>query len=215
MCGRYELKASAKELVKHFQLLRLALGDVPQSDEIRPTDSVLMLTGGADGYAGSLAKWGLVGSFLDQAPRSPLINLRSEELEAKPFYGRLLKRQRCLIPATAFFEWQSVYGGGKQKMRISDAKGKPLMLAGVFDHHRVAGTTCAILTMAANDTVAPIHDRMPVILGSEEGAVWLGDHAEFPSDEFSEIVQASAQRSLSVSPVVEPEVSPQLSFGFA
>ena len=86
----------------------------------------------ADGYAGSRAKWGLVGSFLDQAPRSPLINLRSEELEAKPFYGRLLKRQRCLIPATAFFEWQSVYGGGKQKMRISDAKGKPLLLAGVL-----------------------------------------------------------------------------------
>ena len=138
MCGRYELKATAKELSKHFQYLRLQQGDMPYSDEIRPTDSVLILTGCNDGYSGNRANWGLVGGFLDHVPRSPLINLRSEELEAKPFYGKLLKRNRCLIPATAFFEWQSVDGGGKQKIRISDAQGKPLLLAGIFDHHQLA-----------------------------------------------------------------------------
>jgi putative SOS response-associated peptidase YedK len=215
MCGRYELMATAKELVKYLQLLSLVERDMPHAEEIHPMDSVLMLTGKGTGIVGNSAKWGLVGSFLNCQPNSPPINLRSEGLESKPFYGKLLKRNRCLIPATAFFEWQSVAGGRKQKLRISDFKGKPLLLAGVFDHHRLAGSTCAILTMAANDTIAPVHDRMPVILSREEGIFWLAEHPEFPSDEFSEIMRASPRRSLMAVAVEEPEVSPQLSFAFA
>ncbi|MDP3539428.1 MAG: SOS response-associated peptidase [Azonexus sp.] len=215
MCGRYELKATARELVKHFLHLRLGSSDMPRNDEIRPTDSVLLLTGNGDGYCGSSAKWGLVGAFLDREPRSPLINLRSEGLEDMPFYGKLLKRNRCLIPATAFFEWQAVAGGSKQKVRISDAKGKPLMFAGIFDQHRLAGKTCAILTMAASKALAATHERMPVILSHEESVFWLEEHAEFPSDAYSEIVQPASRRSLVVEAVVEPKVSPQLSFEFA
>lgn len=215
MCGRYELKATARELVKNFQHLRLCSSDMPRSDEICPTDSALVLTANADGYCGSSAKWGLVGAFLDREPHSPLINLRSEGLENTPFYGKLLKRNRCLIPATAFFEWQGVAGGCKQKLRISDARGRPLMFAGIFDQHRLAGKTCAILTMAANATLAPSHPRMPVILSQEEGAFWLAEHAEFPSEVYSGIVQPASRPALVIETMVEPEVSPQLSFKFA
>lgn len=214
MCGRYELKAKARDLNRHFPQLHLGQGEMPQMVEMRPTDSVLMITRHHNGHLGGKARWGLVGSFLDQPPRSPLINLRSEGLATKPFYSKILKRSRCLIPATAFFEWQSV-AGRKQKMRISQPSGETLMLAGIFDHHPLAGTTCAILTTAADETVSQIHERMPLILGREECSFWLDEHAEFPDDEFAEILQTTARHALTIAAVIEEEPSPQLSLAFA
>lgn len=214
MCGRYELKVTAKELVNFVQHLRLGQRQMPESDEMRPMDSLLILTGHGDGYAGSKARWGLVGNFLANEPANPPINLRSEGLVDKPFYSKILKRNRCLIPATAFFEWCPVAGGGKQKMRFSHAKGKPLLFAGVFDQHPLAGTTCAILTTQANESVGRIHDRMPVILGPEQSAFWLDGYAEFPAGEFDEVMHSSARCVLKIEAVTEPEISPQLAFSF-
>jgi len=214
MCECYELKASTRELVRHFKLLDLGQQEISQRAEMHPTDPVLMVTRNSAGYLASRARWGLVGSFLDLEPLNPPINLHSEGLEAKPFYGKILKRNRCLIPATAFFEWQAV-SGGKRKVRISDSRQKTLMLAGIYDQHRRAGTTCAILTMAANDSVAPIHPRMPVILTQEEGAFWLAEHDEFPSDAYAEMLQPASRGALLTEVLAEPEISPQLAFAFA
>ena len=214
MCGRYELKAKARDLNRHFPQLYLGQGEMPQTVEICPTNLVLMITGHNNGHLGGMARWGLVGSFLDQPPRSPLINLRSEGLAAKPFYSKILKRSRCLIPATAFFEWQPVEGR-KQKMRISQPNGELLMLAGIFDHHPDAGTTCAILTTAADESISRIHERMPLILGREESSFWLEEHTEFPDDEFAEILQNPSRHTLLIETVIEEAPSPQLSLVFA
>ena len=215
MCRRYELKATANELSRHFQPLRLAQRQMPGAEEMQPTDSLLIFTGNSAGYLADNARWGLVGSFLDREPRNPLINLCSEGLETMPFYSKILKRNRCLIPATAFFEWQALAGGEKRKMRISQARGKPLLLAGIFDQHRLAGTTCAILTVPANAAVASLTDRMPLILGRAESEFWLSQHLEFPVEEFAAIAQGATPCSLQVERVEEPERSPQLSFSFA
>jgi putative SOS response-associated peptidase YedK len=214
MCGRYELKAKARDLNRHFPQLFLGQGEMPHAVEMRPTDLALMITRHNTGHMGGMARWGLVGGFLDQPPRSPLINLRSEGLAAKPFYSKILKRNRCLIPATAFFEWQPV-AARKQKMRISQPNGELLMLAGIFDQHPSAGTTCAILTTAADATVSRIHERMPLILGREECSFWLADHAEFPDDAFTEILQTPSRQGLSIEAVIEEAPSPQLSLLFA
>ncbi|PKO89438.1 MAG: hypothetical protein CVU16_12195 [Betaproteobacteria bacterium HGW-Betaproteobacteria-10] len=213
MCGRYELKAKARELNKQFPTLRLGQGDMPGSGEIRPTDPVLIITGGADGFRGKEARWGLVGHFLDHAPHSPLINLRSEGLAIKPFYSKIFKRQRCLIPATAFYEWQSL-ADGKRKTRIRRPTGETLMFAGIFDHHPSAGTTCAILTIAADATVRPIHERMPLILGREESNFWLDDYLEFPEPEFEALLQTPPRSLLNIEAVIEEAPSPQLSLAF-
>jgi putative SOS response-associated peptidase YedK len=172
-----------------------------------------MITGNPEGYLGSTARWGLVGSFLDHEPRTPLINLCSEGLATKPFYSKILKRNRCLIPATAFYEWQSL-ADRKQKMRISHATGETLMFAGIFDHHPLAGTTCAILTTAANETVSRIHPRMPILLGRDESSFWLAEYAEFPDTEFEVMLQNPARFPLSIEAVIEEAPSPQLSLGF-
>jgi len=214
MCGRYELKAKARELNRHFPQLHLSQGEMPHSGEMLPTDSVLMITGNGTGYLATKARWGLVGSFLDQEPRSPLTTLHSEGLASKPFYSKILKRNRCLIPATAFYEWQSL-AGAKQKMRISQPKGEALMFAGIFDHHPLAGTTCAILTTAADASVSPVHDRMPVILGRDESSFWLGEHAEFPETEIAVILQTPSRQTLTIEAVIEEAPSPQLSLVFA
>lgn len=218
MCGRYELKAKARALNRHFPQLHLSQGEMPQTGEIHPTDTVLMITisnstGTGTGYLAAKARWGLVGSFLDQAPRSPLTTLPSEGLASKPFYSKILKRSRCLIPATAFYEWQSL-AGGKHKMRISQPTGETLMFAGIFDHHPLVGTTYAILTTAADATVSRIHDRMPVILGHDEGSFWLSEHEEFPESEFAALLQAPARHTLTIEAVIEEEPSPQLALIF-
>lgn len=213
MCGCYELKAKARELNRHFRQLHLGQREMPRSGDMHPTDPVLMITGSSTGYQASNARWGLVGSFLDKEPRSPIINLHGEGLVAKPFYSKILKRSRCLIPATAFYEWLTL-AGTKQKIRISQSTGEALMFAGIFDHHPLAGTTCAILTTAANETIRPVHDRMPVILDRDESSFWLDDHAEFPEADFAVMLQTPSRHALTAEAVIEEEPSPQLSLFF-
>lgn len=215
MCGCFELQAKAKALTKHFQHLRLNQSQMPHAEEMRPKDWVLMLTASGHGYVAGNARWGLVGSFLTLEPQSPVINLSSEGLESMPFYGKILRQKRCLIPATAFFTWQSMASREKQKLRISHPKGEILMLAGVFDQHPRAGTTCAILTTAANAVLGGAHNRMPVILNRDAATFWLEDFAEFPSEEFDVLMQDTAHFALKHEPVIEPEASPQLAFRFA
>lgn len=213
MCGCYELKAKARTLNRQFPQLHLEQGEMPRAGEMHPADPVLMIVASGNRHLGSTARWGLVGSFLDKEPRSPPISLHGEGLTCKPFYSKILRRNRCLIPATAFHEWQTLVGG-KQKMRFSHPAGEVLMFAGIFDHHPLAGTTCAILTTAANDSVSRIHHRMPVILGRDESSFWLDEHAEFPDTEFEAMLQTASRYALRVEAVIEEEPSPQLSLAF-
>lgn len=213
MCGCYELKARNRALNRRFPQLHSDHGDLPRSGEMNPNDPVLMITAGNPGFVGSLARWGLVGSFLDQPPRNPLLTLPGEGLASKPFYSKILKRNRCLIPATAFHEWQTL-AGGKQKMRISEAHGELLAFAGIYDHHPLAGTTCAILTTVANASVGRIHPRMPVILDRDESSFWLSDHADFPEADFAALLHAPSQHELTMEAIIAAEPSPQLSLAF-
>lgn len=214
MCGCYELKAKARTLNRQFPQLHLEQGEMPHAGEMHPADPVLMIVASGNGHSGRKARWGLVGSFLDKEPHSPPISLHGEGLACKPFYSKILRRNRCLIPATAFHEWQTLVGG-KQKMRISHPAGEVLMFAGIFDHHPLAGTTCAILTTAADETVSRIHDRMPLILDRDQGRFWLNDHADFPEAEFEAILQTPSRHALTIEAVIEEAPSPQLSLAFA
>ena len=215
MCGRYELKASAKTLIKHFEGLKVAARDIQPRDEFFPTDVIPILVGSEQGIQVLQAQWGLVGHFLDAAPKTPLINLRSEGLPAKPFYNWLLRQKRCIVPATAYFEWQVYAGGGKQKYRISALKEQPLWLAGVFDYHPAAGLSCAMLTTDASDSISAIHKRVPVLFNHEAVEYWLTEQDEFSETEYYRLVAPAEQGTLKADLVVEPEPSPQLAFEFA
>lgn len=214
MCGSYELRAKARALNRQFPALHIDPAVMPESVEMQPTEPVLMIAASPTGYRGIKARWGLVGSFLDREPRTAPTTMPSEGLITKPFYSKILKKNRCLVPATAFHEWQ-LQAGRRQKMRICHAKDRLLMFAAIFDHHPLAGTTCAILTAAADETLKGMPARLPLMLEGEECRFWLDEHAEFPDEAFETLLHNPAPPPLSIEALIEAPPSPQLSLAFA
>jgi putative SOS response-associated peptidase YedK len=113
-----------------------------------------------------------------------MINARGETLADRPTFQMPYRRHRCLLPADGFYEWHSLAARSansddkrKQPMHIGMADGSLFGLAGLFERWRAEdGTvldTCAIVTTEANALLAPIHDRMPVIIGPDDYARWL------------------------------------------
>ncbi len=109
-----------------------------------------------------------------------MINARSEGVTDRPAFRHLLRSRRCLIPADAFYEWAKA-GTGKIPHRIRRKDGSPFAFAGLWDAWGARDgsvlETCTILTTVANDVVAPIHDRMPVILDGKDHGRWLSREA--------------------------------------
>ena len=130
------------------------------------------------GWQWRLARWG----FPHWQSKRPIINARSETAAEKPMFRRALQVSRCAVPAAGFFEWKRAGGKAtKEKYLFRRADGRMLYMAGLVDVFRGEGTGAyeafTILTAAANESVADIHDRMPVILAREELGLWAGDMA--------------------------------------
>ncbi len=127
-------------------------------------------------------RWGLVPSWSKGADaRFSMINARAETVEQKPAYRGPFRYRRCLIPTEGFYEWRPEQGG-KQPYLIRMRSGKPFALAGLWDHWQDPNgselETCSILVTDANPLIAPIHDRMPVILPPEVRDRWLDPHQQ-------------------------------------
>nr|MBL8409758.1 SOS response-associated peptidase family protein [Dechloromonas sp.] len=215
MCQSYELKMTRKALLRHCRAAEIHPLAMHQGETMQPGAPVLMLASALNGWSSSLVRWGLVGHFLAAEPPCPPLTLCGEGLVAKPFYSKILQRKRCLIPATAFFASQMLAGGGKRLVRLSQAGGKPMMFAGIFDLHPLVGPSCAIVTRQADTALGLVPDRIPVILDEVESGFWLGDYAEFPEDEFEALLAGGSSPALNAEAMPEPEISPQLAFAFA
>jgi len=176
MCGRFTLHTDLSQIQKAFQLDRVALESEP-SYNVAPTQSVLAVVRQEGENVLARMRWGLVPSWAkDMSIGSKMINARAETLAEKPSFKRLLKSRRCLVVADGFYEWQKK-GTQKVPMHIRMKSGEPFGFAGLYDMwHSPADETivsCTVITGAANNVVAPIHDRMPVILPREAYAEWL------------------------------------------
>jgi putative SOS response-associated peptidase YedK len=173
MCGRYALEASRKDLWERYLLGEMDEGFVGR-EEIFPTnESPIILPGNELVYQ----KWGFVEPFASR----PLINARAETILEKPTFRQPFLSSRCLVPATSFFEWEK---SGKEKIKrkiwIGDI---PIFsMAGILktyqDENGEAFTRFSIITTAANEQMAAIHDRMPVILDPEDEALYLDQKAD-------------------------------------
>ncbi len=127
--------------------------------------------------AAVLMRWGLVPHWArDEKAMQHPVNARSETLPEKPMFRGLLKNNRCLVPATGFYEWRE---DGKRKVPyyIRLKGGLYFSFAGLYDTWQDPGgadrPTYTIVTTNANVLVAPVHDRMPVILRREDEGRWL------------------------------------------
>lgn len=186
MCGRYTLKTPAAALAQQFELAELP--DLAPRYNIAPTQQVAVVRAAEAGRSCELMGWGLIPAWAkDSAIGGKLINARSETAAEKPSFRSAMRQRRCLVLADGFYEWQAGSGKGKGKqpfyMTMDDER--PFAMAGLWEAwHDADGTTrntCTILTTTANELLAPIHDRMPVILPPEEYTRWLDPgmrHAE-------------------------------------
>ena len=182
MCGRYTLRTPADRLAEAF-------GGVPADyPEVRyniaPSQSVAAVRAGSDGNARQVValRWGLIPSWAkDPAIGHRMINARAESLADKPSFRAAFRRRRCLVPADGFYEWQK-RNGTKQPFYIARADGAPFAFAGLWERWDGGGEglaeappleSCTIVTTDANERVAPVHDRMPVILAPSDYALWL------------------------------------------
>lgn len=176
MCGRFTQTTSSKELSKVFAVAEMP--PVKPRYNIAPTQDILAVRGTPDEREALLLKWGLVPSWAkDISISTRLINARSETVESKPSFREAFKRRRCLIVADGFYEWAKKGDGKKQPYHFSLRDEQHFAFAGLWERWQSPNgkplDTCTILTTAANQVLAPIHDRMPVILHPDDYELWL------------------------------------------
>ncbi len=175
------LLAAPQRIAREFEATLsagVAAALVPNKD-IRPTQRVLVVRTTADGEReGALLRWGLIPRWArDPSIGNRMINARAETLAEKPSFREALRRRRCLIPADGFYEWKKI-GRQKQRYLIRAANDDHLLaLAGLWESWQAGDgselESCTIVTTQPNDLLRPIHDRMPLILTTEQYQRWL------------------------------------------
>ena len=119
-------------------------------------------------------RWGLVpGVWAERKGQRPLINARVETLATQSAFAESFRERRCLIPADGFYEWKGEKGE-KTPYIIRRTDNAPFAFAGLWESWR-GQPTAAIVTCEANSALAPIHERMPVVLAPDDWPLWLGE----------------------------------------
>jgi putative SOS response-associated peptidase YedK len=177
MCGRFTQERSDTELAAIFEAEPLA-NDPGERFNVAPTDPASVVVERHDRRALTTYRWGLIPHWAtNPAIGSRQINARAETLATSHAFRDSFARRRCIVPADGFYEWRR--GSGRpQPYLIHRADDAPLGLAGLWSGWRDPSTgevrrTFTIVTTQANDTVAPLHDRMPVVLPRDAWATWL------------------------------------------
>jgi putative SOS response-associated peptidase YedK len=214
MCGRYTL-IKLSDLLAYFPWIGSpAIMPEPRFN-IAPSQSVAVVTNESAEPGIDYVRWGLVPSWAKDGSitaGSKMINARAETLAGKPAFSRLLKRQRCLIPASGFFEWQKTTGSKAKTpyyFRLKDEH--PFAFAGLWDHWRSPDgstlRTCTIITTAANSVVAPVHVRMPAMLKNADCLRWVSP-GELPSEELLKLLAPYPAEEMTAHPVSSLVSSP-------
>ncbi|MGA7110317.1 MAG: SOS response-associated peptidase [Terracidiphilus sp.] len=196
MCGRFARRSTQEVLADWFGV---ALEDMPWfaptfNAAPQSTQPILRLGRDSARREFALARWGLVPFWARDAKFGySTINARAEEVVSKAAYREAFKKRRCLVPADAFYEWQSLGPDRKKKKTkrpyaIALRSSEPYAFAGLWESWKPkegeALETFTILTTDPNELMEPIHDRMPVILEPRDYDRWLeaGDPAQPPTD---------------------------------
>ena len=212
MCGRFALYADLDMLAEAFDLTADPSLALTPRYNIAPTQQVLGICQDENGFRWlKPLRWGLIPPWAkDVTIGHRLINARCETAHQKPSFRNALRYRRCLIPANGFFEWKRE-GKGKQPYFIRRKDQEPLALAGLWENWKGPDgliDSCTILTTAANDLIARIHDRMPVILPPDVYDLWL-DTAMTDTAKLQPLFSPDLEESLEMVPVSTAVNSPR------
>jgi len=227
MCGRFVSTTGAADLASHFGAETI-VGEMPPRWNVAPTARVWVVHDAGTARTLELMRWGLVPSWAtDPSIGNRMFNARAETLTDKPSFRVAARRRRCIVPVDGFYEWKatpatSATSGSarKQAWYFHRADGLPLAMAGLWeswertpptghDTERDRGSdavrTCTIVTTAADDVVATVHHRMPVVLDGGSIDAWL-DPSIIDPDEVRAMLDG-APHPLLVTHAVGPEVN--------
>jgi putative SOS response-associated peptidase YedK len=200
MCGRYASFLPAEATARLFRVTG-PLPNVAPSWNVAPTQDAMAVRRHPDSGERrlDLLRWGLVPHFIKdlKSARRP-INARAETVATSGMFRGALAARRCLVPADAFYEWRVA---DKQPFAIARRDGQPMAFAGLWEGWRSPDgevlRSFVILTTAANATLRPLHERMPVVLEPADWPGWLG---EAPADPLP-LLRPAAEDVLHVWPV--------------
>lgn len=174
MCGRYFFDLASSELKNYYdQVIPNAASKQIRVgyNEIFPSNHVVTLAVNQESeIVPGVTKWGFQGFKKGQL----MINARAETVEEKKTFSKAFRETRCVFPMTGFYEWDQ----NKQKLLFSPEDSKILYAAGFYRIHKTGAgfeTESIIMTTKPNETVAPIHDRMPLIIPSSHIKDWITD----------------------------------------
>ena len=182
MCGRYFVTTPPETLAQIFGFVNQP--NFPPRYNIAPSQPISIIRPGRPSQEGLecvLVRWGLIPGWAKEPPKSLLSNARAETVSEKASFKGAVRHRRCLVPADGFYEWQARAPGKgkgpKQPYCIRLRTREPFAMAGIWEDWLGADgsevDTCAIITTSANETLAPLHHRMPVILTPDLYEPWL------------------------------------------
>ncbi len=174
MCGRFALYASEQEIVSHFHLKR---GFCMQPRyNIAPTQTIPVVMN--YGQQIEFCRWGFIPAWHQKQYEIPTghMNARWESLSEKPTFKHAFSAQRCLIPASSYYEWKTI-NSRKQPFSVQLAQQPLFAFAGLWSVWQSENSemiiSCAIITIQAPTFLQKLHERMPVIISPENYSSWL------------------------------------------
>jgi putative SOS response-associated peptidase YedK len=208
MCGRFTQQLSTSEFARIFGAEPL-VDDPGGRFNVAPMRKAAVVVEKDEHRAIVAYKWGLVPAWAkDPKVGSRMINARAETIATSPAYRASFGKRRCLVPVDAFYEWHRIEKSPSQPYVIRHADGSPLAFAGIWSVWRDPSApedadplrTFSIVTTSANGILAPIHDRMPVILDPDEWPLWLGSEPA-EADELLALLRPAPETGLVRYPV--------------
>ena len=182
MCGRFAFYSPTEATAALFGAT--ASTEVEPRYNIAPTQFIAAVRHDEQNEPElAMLRWGLVPFWAkDPSIGNRMINARAETVAEKPSFRNAYRKRRCLILADGFYEWRKE-GEGKTPYFISLADGAPFAFAGLWENwtdkeSKESLQTAAIITTAASDFLAQLHQRMPVVLRPDRAGRWLGGDAE-------------------------------------
>jgi putative SOS response-associated peptidase YedK len=209
MCGRFTMTHEQLEmLADDLGVAVETLPNIRPRYNIAPTDEHFIVRMQREDREVLPAKWGLVNSWSKDAKRAGMqINARAETIEQRPVYREAFERRRCIVPADGFIEWT-----GPKTARLPlwfhAPDGGLLYFAGLYESWSPSPgewqRTFTIVTTGANSLLAPVHDRMPVILAKSDVDEWLGPNV--PLERVRQLLAPAPEETL-VARRVSPKVN--------